>query len=73
MLLVVQHGLPVRLALALFLVDLLLIYALVPGGLAQLAGAVPNVTAIHLPQRLGTFYGIRKTHKAVACSRVTKT
>ena len=55
---VVQNGLAVRVALALLLVDLLLVDALVPGGLAQLARAVAHVLAVHLPQRLRALYRV---------------
>ena len=68
---VIQDRLAVGVALALLLVDLLLIVALVPGGLAQLAGAVPHVLAVHLPQRLCALYWVRKAHKAIACMCIT--
>lgn len=67
MLLVVEDGFSVRVALALLLVDLLLVDALVPGGLAQLAGTVAHVLAVHLSQGLCALYWICEAHKAIAC------
>ena len=64
----VQNGLPIEVALALLLVDLLLVYALIPGGLAQLARAVANILPIHLSQCLGPLNGVREAHKAIACT-----